>query len=221
MNTAPDPLPWLPGDASVRDVRGSADPRRHAPATARNRDAILMALRAELPNSGTILEIASGSGEHIVFFATAMPHLNWVPSDPDPAAIASIAAYAKDAGLNNMTAPIALDASASWTIQGVSAILCINMVHIAPWSASKGLFAGAARCLPSGAPLVLYGPFIESGIETTASNQAFDAGLRERNPDWGLRDSTALDRLAAEKGLRRAQRLAMPANNLMLVWRRA
>jgi Protein of unknown function (DUF938) len=209
------PQPWLPGEAP------SEDARRHAPATLRNRDAILAVLQSELPTTGTILEIASGSGEHIVHFAAAMPALNWHPSDPDPSALASIAAHAGQTLLANLAPPALIDAAAAdWPVTRADALLCCNMVHIAPWSAAQGLFAGAGRLLLPGAPLLLYGPFIEADVPTADSNLAFDASLKDRNPEWGLRDVTALDALAQSAGLRRTHRIAMPANNLMLVWRR-
>ncbi len=151
-----------------------------------------------------------------------MPALDWQPSDPDPSALASIAAHASPAALGNIAPPALIDAAATdWPVARADAILCCNMVHIAPWSAAQGLFAGAGRLLPTGAPLLLYGPFIEPETPTADSNLAFDASLKDRNPQWGLRDTTALDTLAQAAGLRRTRRIAMPANNLMLVWRRS
>jgi Protein of unknown function (DUF938) len=178
-------------------------------------------LHRELPSTGTVLEIASGSGEHIVHFAAAVPGLQWQPSDPDPAALASIAAHASSASLANLAPPALIDAAAvDWPVSRADAILCCNMIHIAPWAAAEGLFAGAGRLLASGAPLLLYGPFIEADTPTADSNLAFEASLKDRNPQWGLREVTALDALAQSAGLQRTQRIAMPANNLMLVWRR-
>ena len=209
------PQPWVPGEGE------QADPRRHAPATARNRDAILSVLRDVLPASGTVLEVASGSGEHIVQFAAALPALNWQPSDPDPAALASIAAWVADSGQASIAAPLHLDAATvDWPVDRADAILCCNMVHIAPWSAAVGLFAGAGRLLPAGAPLILYGPFIEDGVETAPSNLAFDESLRARNPAWGIRHVANLDALARAAGLDGPERITMPANNLMLIWRK-
>ena len=208
--------PWQPGNAPM-----FADARRHAPATLRNRDAILAILREELPGSGLVLEVASGSGEHAAHFAAAMPQLDWQPSDPDPAALASIDAWAEDAGADNLRPALRLDAaSTDWPLPRADAILCCNMVHIAPWFAAEGLFAGAGRLLPLDAPLILYGPFIEADVPTAESNLAFDVSLRERDPAWGLREVAALDTLAATAGLYRSRRIAMPANNLMLIWRR-
>ena len=206
--------PWTPGEGGHED-------KRHAPATLRNRDAIAAILADGLPPSGTVLEVASGSGEHVVHFAAAFPHLEWQPSDPDPAGLISIAAYRAEAGLANIAPPRALDASApEWPIDRVDAVLCINMVHISPWQATPGLFAGAARLLATGAPLILYGPYIEPDVPTAASNLAFDASLRARDPAWGLRDTDAVKRVAAEVGFAFAERRAMPANNLMLLFRR-
>ncbi len=206
--------PWTPGE-------GGSEDRRHAPATLRNRDAIAAVLAEWLPKAGTVLEVASGSGEHIVHFAAVFPRLHWQPSDPDPAGLTSIAAWSAEAGLANIAPPLALDASASvWPVDRADAILCINMVHISPWTAALGLFAGAARLLPPGAPLILYGPFIESDVPTADSNLAFDASLRSRDPAWGLRDTGDVKTAADQAGLAFAQRRAMPANNLMLLLRR-
>lgn len=206
--------PWMPGD-------GDPAAKRHAPATLRNRDAIAAVLADWLPETGTVLEVASGSGEHVVHFAAAFPHLDWQPSDPDPAGLASIAAYRTEAGLANIAPPRALDASApEWPIHRVDAVLCINMVHISPWQATLGLFAGAARLLAAGAPLILYGPYIEPDVPTAASNLAFDASLRARDPAWGLRDTDAVTAAATAAGFAFAERCAMPANNLMLLFRR-
>lgn len=191
-----------------------------APAVARNRAAILAVLRNVLPETGTVLEIASGSGEHAVYFAAALPSLTWQPSDPEPAYRRSIAAHAEAAGLANLLPPLALDAgAAAWPSARADAILCINMVHIAPWSATEGLMAGAARTLAPGGVLFLYGAFREGGRHTSESNAAFDAGLRERDPHWGVRDRESVSALAAEHGLRLVRHLAMPANNLSLIFR--
>ena len=192
-----------------------------APAVARNRDAILSVLRRVLPGTGTVLEVASGSGEHAVHFARALPHLIWQPSDPEPAALRSIAAHARAAGLANLRDPLHLDAAApDWPVSRADALVCINMIHIAPWSAAEGLIANAGRLLPEGATLVLYGPFREEGSPTAPSNEAFDADLRARDPRWGLRQVEAVDRLAQTNGLALAERIEMPANNLTLVFRR-
>ncbi|HBK16266.1 MAG: DUF938 domain-containing protein [Qipengyuania citrea] len=195
--------------------------KRHAPATARNSQPLAEVLARELPASGTVLEIASGSGEHAVFMARRFPALDWQPSDRDAEALASVDAWAAEARLANLRPAIALDAAApDWPIVSADALLCVNMVHISPWDAVVGLFAGAGRVLGSGAPLVLYGPFVEPDVETAASNHAFDQSLRQRDPAWGLRSTADLDRLAAGHGMTRTARCAMPANNLVLVYRR-
>lgn len=200
---------------------GGAGAKRHAPATARNRDAIAAVLADWLPRSGTVLEVASGSGEHIVYFATVFPGLIWQPSDPDAQALTSIAAWRAETGLANIAPPLRLDAAASeWPLTHADAALCINMVHISPWAATLGLLAGAARVLADGAPLILYGPYVEAEVPTAPSNLAFDASLRARNPDWGLRDLDAVKAAATGAGLRFAERCAMPANNLMLLFHR-
>lgn len=196
--------------------------KRHAPATARNREAIADVLREDLPESGLVLEIASGSGEHAVFLAEQFAHLEWQPSDPDPEALASIAAYRDDYVGNNLRAPVMLDARApsGWPIAAADAILCINMVHISPWEATVGLFEGAARLLGGKQlPLVLYGPYFEQGVDPAPSNLAFDESLRSRNAAWGIREVESLDELAGAHGLTRSARHAMPANNLTLVYR--
>jgi SAM-dependent methyltransferase len=197
------------------------NPRRHAPATQRNRDPILAVLARALPRAGTVLEVASGSGEHAVYFAARLPALNWRPSDPSEAARASAAAWAADEGLTNVLAPLALDAaSAAWPVDRADAVVCINMVHIAPWEACAGLMRGAARVLPPGAPLVLYGPYRVGGEHTSPSNAAFDADLRGRDPAWGVRDLEAVVAEAAANGLAHVETVAMPANNLAVVFRR-
>ena len=194
--------------------------KRHAPATARNSEPLAEVLAEELPDRGLVLEVASGSGEHAVFLARQFPALDWQPSDVDLEALASVDAWAAEAAVANLRPAIALDAAqANWPIAAADAVLCVNMVHISPWSAAVGLFTGAGRILTSGAPLVLYGPFIEPGRETAHSNLAFDQSLKQRNSEWGLRNTADLDALAADHGLRRTARHAMPANNLVLVYR--
>ena len=194
------------------------DPRRSSPAALRNREPILAALQRHLPQkSGRVLEIASGTGEHAVFMAQKLPHLVWQPSDPDAANRDSIAAYREDSGLANLMAPIGLDTTqAIWPVAACDAIFCANMVHIAPWQATLGLLAGAKRTLAPSGVLVLYGPFIEDGVPTAASNLAFDADLRARNSAWGLRRVAEI--AAAAAGFDAPQRVAMPANNLCLVF---
>jgi hypothetical protein len=190
----------------------------------RNREPIAAILSRELPASGQVLEIAAGTGEHAVFFAGAFPALAWQPTDPSAEALASIAAYRDDYPGSNLAAPLMLDAAApdTWPVDEADAIVCINMVHISPWEATLGLFAGAARVLAaSKGPLVLYGPYIEQGVETAPSNLDFDASLKARNPLWGLRETEALDQLAAQHNMARSARYALPANNIILVYRAA
>jgi cyclopropane fatty-acyl-phospholipid synthase-like methyltransferase len=195
------------------------DARRYAPATLRNRDPILAVLRQVLPPTGTVLEIASGSGEHAVHFARELPQLSWQPSDPSPEACASIAAWRAEEGSANLMAPLALDAASNhWPISDADAIVCINMVHISPWEATVGLFTGCAKLLPRGAPLVLYGPYIEDEVETAPSNAEFDRSLKQRSPGWGLRNIKDVDRVAAEVGFERTMRVEMAANNLTVVY---
>ena len=195
--------------------------KQTAPAAARNRDPIAAVLAEELPGSGTVLEVASGTGEHALFFSSRFPQLAWQPSDPDPDAIASVAAWRAESGPPNLLAPVMLDAaSGHWPVAAAAALVCINMVHISPWAATRGLFAGAARILPSSAPLILYGPYLEEGVETAPSNLAFDESLKARNRAWGLRAVAAMDALGHDNGFTRSRRVAMPANNLVLVYRR-
>jgi SAM-dependent methyltransferase len=212
-----------PGAASGGAAAAVNDPRRSAPATLRNRDAILAVLRRHLPAAGTVLEVASGTGEHAIHFAAALPGLSFQPSDPDPAARASTDAWVRAAGLGNIRPTLALDAAAAetWPVERADAVLCINMIHIAPWAAALGLVRGAARLLPPGGPLVLYGPFRRGGTHTAPSNAAFDAGLRAQDPAWGVRDLEAVAAAAAAAGFDPAPVIeAMPANNLTLVLRR-
>ena len=196
--------------------------KRHAPATGRNREPIAAVLTEELPRSGLVLEVASGTGEHAVHFARTCPFLTWQPSDPDPVARESIEAWRAEEGLTNLLPPLAIDATAAeWPIAGADAVLCINMAHISPWAATEGLFARAAGLLHAAAPLILYGPFIEPDVPTAPSNAEFDASLKARDPEWGLRNLAELDALAHRHGLERTRRVAMPANNLTLVYRKA
>lgn len=195
--------------------------RLYYPATARNRDPILAVLREVLPRRGLVLEVASGSGEHVVHFAEALPHLDFQPSDPSSEAVQSIEAWRRSAGLANIRPAITLDAAAiSWPAADVSAVLCINMSHISPWQATEGLMRNAAACLPVGAPLYLYGPYKRGGRHTAPSNEAFDMSLRARDPGWGVRDLEAVAALAAEAGFSAPAVTEMPANNLSLVFRR-
>jgi len=194
--------------------------RLSSPAALRNRGPILDVLRTVLPQQGLVLEIASGSGEHVVHFAGALRELSWQPSDPNPEALASIASWAAAEGLATIRVPIAIDAAAaSWPLARANAILCINMVHISPWAATRGLMRGAATLLPPGGPLILYGPYVRAGVETAESNRAFDADLRARNPEWGLRSLQALSAEAQAHGLLLDAVHELAANNLILVYR--
>ena len=195
---------------------------RVSPSTGRNRDPILGVLRPRLPASGLVLEVAAGAGEHAVHFAAAFAALQWRPTDADAEALASIAAWRLGAGLDNLLPPLRLDAAQpdAWPVERADAIVAINMIHISPWSATVGLMAGAARVLPSGGGLFLYGPFIESGVPTAPSNVQFDQSLRQRNPEWGIRRLDDLRDLGAKHGLSLSERIAMPANNLVLVFRK-
>ena len=190
--------------------------RRHAPATERNREPIAAVLAEVLPAAGRVLEVASGSGEHCAFFAERFPDLEWQPSDPDAESRASIADWC--AGLANVLPPLALDAAGDWPAVEADAVLCINMVHISPWAATLGLMAGAGRLLAAGAPLILYGPYRQHGVPTAASNEQFELWLKGLNPDFGLR--TVEDVTAAAEGFALERVEAMPANNLILVYRR-
>jgi len=199
--------------------------RQHAPATARNRDAILAVLRRVAPATGTVLEVASGSGEHAAHFAAALPGLMFQPSDPDGVRRASIDAWC--AGIANVRPALALDAAGdAWPAGPFDVVLCCNMIHIAPWAAAEGLLAGAAKVLGlgqvlgQGGALLLYGPFRRGGAHIAPSNAAFDADLRARDPAWGVRDLEDVDALARRAGLGGPEVVGMPANNLCVIWRR-
>ena len=197
------------------------DARRHAPATARNREPIATVLRGVLPPSGLVLEVASGTGEHCAWFASLFPALDWQPTDPEPAALASIAAWRASAGCANIRQPLALDTSApDWPVDQADAMLCVNMVHISPWAATVGLFTTGAKLLSAGAPLILYGPYIREGHSTAPSNLAFDADLKARNSAWGIRKLEDVSQLAESQGFTLAAVHEMPANNLTLAYRR-
>lgn len=206
----------------VANIHMTDDPRRHSPATARNREFIVGVLQGHLPRRGLVLEIASGSGEHVTHFARAGDaRLVYQPSDPDPAARASIDAWTAALGVSNVLPAITLDAaSADWPVARADAVLCINMIHIAPWSAAEGLMQGAARLLPADGVLYLYGPYRRDGRHTAPSNERFDDELRRQNPAWGVRDLESVSGLAAAAGFTAPVIDLMPANNLSLVFRR-
>jgi hypothetical protein len=211
------PAFWNPADQAAV----SQQAKLSAPAAARNRDAVLSVLRQVLPATGLVLEIASGSGEHVAHFARSLPGLVFQPSDPNRHARDSIALWSAESGLANIRPPLAVDAAAAlWPEVAPDAIICINMVHIAPWSAAEGLFRHGGERLRSGAPLYLYGPFKRPGRPLEPSNAAFDASLRERDPAWGLRDLDAVSELAERCGFGAADIAEMPANNLSLTFRR-
>ncbi len=193
-----------------------------SPSSARNREPLLAVLRRWLPASGTVLEVASGLGEHAAWFAEALPGITWQPTDRNEEALDMLRARRDQAGLANLAPPLVLNAAEpdGWPLDRADAIVCINMVHISSWAATQGLMVGAARVLPVGGALILYGPYIEDGVETAPSNLAFDADLKRRDPAWGLRDLADVAALAAEHGLSLAGRVAMPANNLCLLFRR-
>jgi SAM-dependent methyltransferase len=197
------------------------DPRLFAPAAARNRGPILDVLREALPPSGLVLEIASGTGEHVAHFAAALPDLTFQPSDPGAPERASILGWIAASGAKNILAPLALDAAAlPWPVSTADAILCINMIHISPWAATEGLFDNAARLLPDGGPLVLYGAYKRGGAPAAPGNVAFDEMLRRQNPEWGVRDLETVAALAARSGFGAPRIVEMPANNLSVVFRR-
>lgn len=196
------------------------DARRSAPAALRNREPIAEVLADWLPEGGTVLEVASGTGEHAAWFAEQFPKLDWQPSDMHPDALASIEAWRAASGASNIKSPIALDASAgAWPIERADAVLNINMAHISPWAASLGLIVGAARILPEGGPLILYGPWLKDDLETAPSNLAFDADLKARDPKWGLRRVEDFEAAAASHRFQLVEWRRMPANNLMLLLR--
>ena len=196
--------------------------KQSAPATERNREPIVEVLRQLLPDRGLALEIASGTGEHIMHFAGLFPKLLWQPSDAEPAALRSIQAWRDEAGLFNLLPPVSLDVrAAQWPVTEADAILCINMVHISPWSATAGLMRGAALLLPPGSPLYLYGPYLQDDVETAPSNLAFDSDLRARNPEWGLRRLEAVVAEAEGQGFGLDRVVPMPANNLSVIFRKA
>jgi hypothetical protein len=194
--------------------------KRYAPATARNREPIREVLARELPSTGLVLELASGSGEHALYLALQFPHLQWQPTDLDADALASIEGWRETADAPNLLAPMRLDArEPRWPIEKANAILCINMVHISPWASTLGMFAGAARLLDAGELLYLYGPYKFDGAFTAESNAEFDRTLRMRDERWGVRDVRELE--AAASGFALRETVEMPANNHSLIFRRS
>jgi hypothetical protein len=194
--------------------------KRCSPSAERNREPILEILREVLPARGSVLEIASGSGQHVVHFARALPELHFQPSDVDSAALESIAARLAEAKLPNVAPPLFLDVTTdNWPILYADAVVCINMIHIAPWAACEGLMRGAGRLLAARAPLVLYGPFRFDGAFSAPSNADFDRRLRAQDAEWGVRDLADVTRLALETGFERERVVVRPANNHVLVFR--
>jgi SAM-dependent methyltransferase len=198
-----------------------SDERIYRPHVTRNRDPILAVLRRVLPAEGLVLEVASGSGEHAAYFASKLPALTWQPTDPDPEALASAAAHRAGTAAPNLLPPLRLDVtSAQWPVARADAVVCCNMIHIAPWAACEGLIAGAARTLPAGGVLYLYGPYKIDGEHTAPSNRDFDRDLRARNPQWGIRDLADVTALAERHRFVLAETVPMPANNLSVIFRR-
>lgn len=212
----------------------SPDLRQYAPATQRNRQPILDILKQYLPTSGTVLEIASGTGEHACFLASHLPHCNWLPTDINPVSLSSIEAWRRQSAPDNLLPPIFLDVrDLPWSVEGIPlpkplqdtdfsvgdirAIACINMIHISPWAACQGLVTGAGRILASGGVLYLYGPYKRNGTHTSPSNAAFDQSLRSRNPEWGVRDLESVVALADAQDLELTHVIAMPANNFSII----
>jgi hypothetical protein len=199
----------------------ASDPRLYHAHVPRNRAPILDVLKRVLPATGLVVEIASGSGEHAVFFAKGLPALSWQPTDVDSGALASIAAHRASADAPNLLAPLRLDTTAArWPVARADALVCNNMIHIAPWAVTEGLMRGAGRLLPAGGMIYLYGPYKIDGRHTAPSNEEFDAWLQAQNAAWGVRDLAAVTDLAARHGFALTQTVPMPANNLSVIFRR-
>lgn len=213
-----------PSPVALEQRTLEADQRMYSPSVARNSQPLLEVLRDRLPAHGKVLEVGCGTGEHAVCFAKAMPTLSWLPTDPDAASRASTASWIREMGLSNVMAPRDLDASSVvWGVEELApfdAVVSINMIHIAPWTAAVGLFSGAGKLLGDGGLLCLYGPFMHNGTHSALSNEAFDQSLKARNPSWGLRDIADLSRVAHDVGLNLEKMVEMPANNKLLVFRR-
>jgi uncharacterized protein DUF938 len=198
-----------------------ADGKWFIPSAERNKGPILDVLGRVLPERGVVLEVASGTGQHVVHFAKALPDLAWQPSDPDPELRESIALRVGEEQLENVKPPIDLDVTRfPWPLQTVAAIVCINLTHVAQWSATLALLEGAKASLPAQHVLFLYGPYRRFGRHTSKSNEQFDSDLRAHNPAWGLRDLEAVSEAAASSGLMLAEIVEMPANNFSLIFKR-
>lgn len=198
------------------------DARETAPSAERNKQPILEVLARVLPPRGLVLEIGSGTGQHVAHFAQALPALTFQPSEMDVERHASIAAWAAAGKLSNVKPPLAFDVTKRpWPVSAADAIVCINVIHISPWQATLALMAGAGAILSAGGVLVTYGPYLRGGAHTSQSNQAFDAGLHARNPLWGVRDVDTVAQVAGSEGLALEELVPMPANNFTLVWRKS
>lgn len=209
---------WVPAVA----YHGAMDARETAPAAERNKQPILEVLARVLPPRGLVLEIGSGTGQHVAHFAKALPALSFQPSEMDRERHASIVAWAAADQLANVLPPLAIDLlQRSWPVAAADAVVCINVIHIAPWEATGALMAGAGAILPAGGVLVTYGPYLRGGAHTAPSNAAFDASLRARDARWGLRDIDRIAEVAGPHGLVLEETVPMPANNFTLVWRKA
>ena len=212
---------------TLRSMTNASDQRQQSPATLRNREPILAALKGVLPRSGVVVEVASGFGEHAAFLAPRLPDLTWQASAPQPDSRQSINAWIdwlKETGqdVGNLSRPLELDVHDDpWPVSRADAIVCINMVHITAWATTQALLAGAARILSVGAPLYLYGPYRIDGSHTSESNHAFDLDLKRRNPEWGIRDLGDVTDEAARQGLMHADTIAMPSNNFSVVFRKS
>ena len=207
--------------APARRPNHRPDRRQFAPSTERNRDAILAVLQRVLPETGLMIEIGAGSGQHAAYFAPRFPGLVWQPTEPDPDGRASIAAWVEAANVPNLRPPLDLDVTgAVWPVTEADAVFSANMIHIAPWQCCLGLMAGAGRILNESGQLVLYGPFIRDGEPTAPSNVDFDASLKSRDPAWGVRDLGDVTQAALDNGLTLEETVDMPANNLMAIFRR-
>jgi SAM-dependent methyltransferase len=212
---------WRRANNLVPAMGDAADGRLYHAHVARNRQPILDVLARVLPRGALVLEIASGSGEHAVFFAQHLPLVRWQPTDTDGGALASIAAHRAGAALPNLLEPLHLNAAAQrWPVESADALVCNNMIHITPWRITEGLMAGAGRTLPNGGILYLYGPYRVEGHHTAPSNADFDAWLKAQNPEWGIRDLAEVAALAQRHGLELTETVAMPANNLSVIFRR-
>jgi len=197
------------------------DERLFAPATTRNREAILAVLERHVARDASVLEIASGTGEHATFLAERLPVSGWQPTDPDAASRASVDAWRRHLAATRVAGALELDVTRRpWPVSRADVIVCINMIHISPWEACEALLDGAAEVLVPGGILYLYGPYRRGGEHTAPSNEAFDASLRARDPRWGVRDLEAVEAEASRRGLDLLEVVSMPANNFSVVMRR-